>query len=189
MLGPIAAGGGGRSSRSGTPGRTSLWAPSGLGGSARHPKCSNNLVVPTRFRSLPGPLVSLTLTPTGTTEPSPGRASSWGSEPEPREAWTHLLFLCALGMGAVNLAVALQRQSGSWHLAAVTCLCVSALCSVSVILPELWSVGSRTTKPSSEYVKESVETSQTHLSFMRLDLARWPHVCSWSGNCSHRPQL
>lgn len=133
-------------------GRTSPRAPSGLGGSARHPKCSNNLVVPTRFRSLPGPLVSLTLTPTGTTEPSP-----WGSESEPQEAWTHLLFLCALEMGAaavsdpgaMDLAVAVQRHNGSWHLAAVTCLCVSAVCSVSVILPELWSVGSRTTKPSS----------------------------------------
>lgn len=173
-----------------------LGLPSGLGGSAHHPKCSNNLVVPTCFRSLPGPLVSLTLTPTGTTEPSPGPASPWGSESEPQEAWTHL-FLCALGMGAaavsdpgaVDLAVAAQRQNGSWHLAAVTCLCVSAVCSVSVTLPELWSVGSRTTKPSSEYVKESVETSQTHLSFVRLDLAHWPHVCSWSGNCSHRPQL
>lgn len=80
-----------------------LGLPSGLGGSAHHPKCSNNLVVPTCFRSLPGPLVSLTLTPTGTTEPSPGPASPWGSESEPQEAWTHL-FLCALGMGAAAVS-------------------------------------------------------------------------------------
>lgn len=53
-----------RSSRIGTLGRTSPQAPSGLGGSARHPKCSNNLVVPTpASSSLTGPLVSLILDP------------------------------------------------------------------------------------------------------------------------------